>query len=66
MARDSTRPGCCWHIIKAAPYYGDTPNTIVMCNFWREYRQTVVAPNRPRHFRSDTINWEQFLALNDA
>ena len=34
-------------------------------NFWRDYRLIVVDPNRPRHFRLDTINQEQLLALND-
>ena len=43
---------------------GDTPNAIVTYNFWREHRLIVVDPNRPRHFRLDTIN-QQLLALND-
>ena len=45
---------------------GDTPNAIVTCNFLREHRLIVVDPNRPRHFRLDTINQEQLLALNDT
>ena len=45
---------------------GDTPNAIVTYNFWREHRLIVVEPNRPRHFRLDTINQEQLLALNDT
>ena len=45
---------------------GDMPNAIVMYNFWREHRQILVNPNRPRHFKLDAINCEQFLALNDA
>ena len=45
---------------------GDTPNTIVTYNFWREHRLIVVDPNRPRHFRLDTLNKEQLLALNDT
>ena len=35
---------------------GDTPNAIVMYNFWREHRLIVVDPNRPRDFRLDMIN----------
>ena len=38
---------------------GDTPNAMVTYNFWLEYRLIIVDPNRPRHFRLDT------LALND-
>ena len=34
----------------------DIPNAIVTCNFWYEHRLIVVDPNRPRHFRLDTIN----------
>ena len=45
---------------------GDTPNAIVTYNFWQEHRLIVVDPNRPRHFRLDTINQEQLLALNDT
>ena len=45
---------------------GDTPNAIVMYNFWREHRLIVVDPNRPKHFRLDMINQEQLLALNDT
>ena len=35
---------------------GDRPNDIVTYNVWREHRLIVVDPNRPRHFRLDTIN----------
>ena len=45
---------------------GDTLNAIVTYNFWQEHRLIVVDPNRPRHFRLDTINQEQLLALNDT
>ena len=45
---------------------GNTPNAIVTYNFWQEHRLIVVVPDRPRHFRSDTINQEQLLALNDT
>ena len=45
---------------------GDTLNAIVTYNFWREHRLIVVDPVRPRHFRLDTINQEQLLALNDT
>ena len=45
---------------------GDTPNAIVTYNFWREHRLIVVDPDRPRHFRLDTINQEQLLTLNDT
>ena len=45
---------------------GDTPNAIATYNFWREDRLIVVDPNRPRHFRLDTIGQEQLLALNDT
>ena len=45
---------------------GDTPNAIVTYNFWRDHRLIVVEPNRPRHFRLDTINQEQLLTLNDT
>ena len=45
---------------------GDTPNTIVLYNFWQEHRLIVVDPNMPRHFRLDAINREQLLALNNA
>ena len=45
---------------------GNTPNAIVTYNFWREDRLIVVDSNRPRHFRLDTINQEQLLALNDT
>lgn len=37
---------------------GDTPNTIVTYKFWRVHRLIVVDPNRSRHFRLETINWE--------
>ena len=45
---------------------GDTPNPIVTYDFWREHRLIVIDPNRPRHFRLDTINQEQLLVLNDT
>ena len=45
---------------------GNTPNAIVTYNFWREDWLIVVDSNRPRHFRLDTINQEQLLALNDT
>ena len=45
---------------------GDTPNAIVTYDFWREHRLIVIDPNRPRHFRLDTINQEQLLVLNDT
>ena len=45
---------------------GDTPNAIVMYNFWKEHRLIVVDPNRPRHFRLDILNQEELLALNDT
>ena len=35
---------------------GDTPDTLVTYNFWREHRLIVIDPNRPRHFRLDIIN----------
>ena len=44
---------------------GDTPNAIVMYNFWREHVLIIVDPDRPRHFRLDMINQEQLLVLND-
>ena len=44
----------------------DTPNSIVTFNFWRKHRLIVVDPNKPRHFRLETINQEQLLALNDT
>ena len=37
---------------------GDTPNAIVTYNFWRGHRLIMVDPDRPRHFRLDTINHE--------
>ena len=43
---------------------GDTPNAIVMYNFWREHGLIVVDPDRPKHFRLDMINQEQLLTLN--
>ena len=46
--------------------YGDTSNAIATHNFWQEHRLIVVDPNRPRHFRIDTLNQEQLLALNDT
>ena len=45
---------------------GDTPNVIVTYNLRRERRLIVVDANRARHFRLDTINQEQLLALNDT
>ena len=45
---------------------GGTPNAIVTYNFWREHRLIVADRDRPRHFRLDMINQEQFLALNDT
>ena len=44
----------------------DTPNAIVTYNFWREHRLVVVNPDRPRHYRLDTINQEQLLAQKDT
>ena len=44
---------------------GDTPNAIVTYNFWRDHRLIVVHPNRPKHFRLDTLNQEQLLVLNN-
>ena len=44
---------------------GDTPNAIVLYNFWRDHRLIVVDLNKPRHFRLDAINQKQLLALND-
>ena len=44
---------------------GDTPNAIVMYNFWREHGLIIVDPDRPRHLRLDMINQEQLLVLND-
>ena len=44
---------------------GDTLNAIVTYNFWRKQWLIVVDPNKPRHFRLDTINQEQLLALNN-
>ena len=46
--------------------YGDTSNAIVTYNFWQEHRLIVVDPNRPRHFRLDTLNQQQLLFLNDT
>ena len=45
---------------------GNTPNAIVSYNFMREHRLVVVNPNKPRHFRLDTVNQEPLLALNDT
>ena len=39
---------------------GDTLNAIVTYKFWREHRLIVVDSNRPRRFRLDTLNQEQF------
>ena len=43
---------------------GDKPNAIVTYTFWRKQWLIVVDPNKPRHFRLDTINQEQLLTLN--
>ena len=43
----------------------DTPNAIVVHNFWWEDGLIIVDPDRPKHFRLDMINQEQLLALND-
>ena len=45
---------------------GDTRNTIVMYNFWRENRLIVVDRNNPRHFTLDMIKQEQLMTLNDT
>ena len=45
---------------------GNTPNAIVIYNFWQEHRLIVVDPDRPRQFRLDMINQEQLLALNNT
>ena len=44
---------------------GDTLNAIVTFNFWQEHGLIIVDLDRPRHFRLDLIDREQFLALND-
>ena len=44
---------------------GDRVNVIVTFNFWREHGLIIVDPDRPRHFRLDTINQEKFLSLTD-
>ena len=44
---------------------GDTLNAIVTFNFWQEHGLIIVDPDRPRHFRLDLIDREQFLVLND-
>ena len=43
----------------------DTLNAIVTFNFWQEHGLIIVDPDRPRHFRLDFIDREQFLVLND-
>ena len=43
---------------------GDKLNAIVTYNFWRKQWLIVVDPNKASHFRLDTINQEQLLALN--
>ena len=43
---------------------GDTSNTIIMFNFWREHGLIIVDPDRPRHSRLDKINQDQLLVLN--
>ena len=45
---------------------GNTPNAIVIYNFWQEHRLIVVDSDRPRQFRLDMINQEQLLALNNT
>ena len=45
--------------------HGDTLNAIVTFNFWQEHGLIIVDPDRPRHFRLDFIDREQFLVLND-
>lgn len=45
---------------------GDLSNAIVTFKFWKEHSLTVVDPNRLRHFRLKTINWEQLLNLCNA
>ena len=44
---------------------GDTTNNIATYNL-REHRLIGVDPKRPRHFRLDAINWEQFLTLSNT
>ena len=44
---------------------GDTLNAIVTFNFWQEHGLIIVDLDRPRHFRLDLIDREQFLVLND-
>ena len=41
---------------------GDTPNAIVLYNFWHKHRLIAVDPNRPRHFRLDVRNREQLYS----
>ena len=68
MVIEGRRLGCCWHVIKAAPYSRMEIHRILLFtyNFWREHRLIVVDPDRPRHFRLDMINQKQSLALNDT
>ena len=53
---------------RVAHYLGKEIHRMPLCtyNFWREYRLIVVDPNSPSHFRLDTLNQEQLLALNDT
>ena len=37
---------------------GDTPNAIVIFNFWRGHGLIIVNPDRLRHFRLDMVNHE--------
>ena len=60
MVIEGTRSGC------RSFADGDAPNSIVTHNFGLEHRLIVVDPNRPRHFRLETINQEQLLTLNDT
>ena len=43
---------------------GDTPNSIVTYNIWREHRLIVVDPNRPRHFRLDMLNQDSLVKFS--
>ena len=40
-------------------------NSLVTYNFRQGHRLIIVDPNQPRHFRLNTINREQMLAIND-
>ena len=65
---EGTRPECCWHVIKLAPYLQMEihHNAIVTYNFCREHGLIVVDLNKPRHVKLSAITWEQLLALNKA